>query len=249
MRLATTKIIERRDLTPELMIMKFEKPPDFTFIPGQYCTVGIDGIERPYSMVSAPHEPFIELFFELVPASLRTDKSLTPLFWKLGVGDSVTIRSKAKGLLTLDTKFRVHVMIATVAGIAPFVSIIRSSISDYYGTGFIKPLVFHGASGQDEFGYDGELGEHHRRGKIIYIPTVSRPDEPRNHNWRGLCGRVNSIIETYLRLYFIRPANTLCYLCGNQGMIDELGNTKPKPEKPIGKLIRLKFATREEVFF
>ena len=55
-RLAETTILERRELTPDHWLMWIEKPEGFTFKPGQYCTIGSEGIERAYSIASAPHE-------------------------------------------------------------------------------------------------------------------------------------------------------------------------------------------------
>ncbi|HXG41145.1 MAG TPA: FAD-binding oxidoreductase, partial [Dehalococcoidia bacterium] len=65
--LLTARIVGRRDLTDDLMLLWLEVPSSFTFRPGQYITIGRDGIERPYSIASAPHElPRVELFIELV---------------------------------------------------------------------------------------------------------------------------------------------------------------------------------------
>ena len=66
-KLAESKVLKREDITPDLLLMWIEKPDGFTFKAGQYCTIGRDGIERAYSIVSAPHEDSLELFVELVP--------------------------------------------------------------------------------------------------------------------------------------------------------------------------------------
>ena len=51
--------------------MRVSPGGDFTFKPGQYATLGVvtpqKHIERAYSIVSAPHEPTVEFFMELVP--------------------------------------------------------------------------------------------------------------------------------------------------------------------------------------
>ena len=87
------------------------------FKPGQYCTLGLKGIERAYSIVSAPHEPLLEIFVELVP-----EGELTPLMWKMKVGDEMSIRPRARGIFTLGQKYQHHYMLATVTGVAPYVS-------------------------------------------------------------------------------------------------------------------------------
>ena len=94
--MATAKIVERRDLTEDLWIVKLEPSIPFPFKPGQYCTIGAEGIERPYSIVSAPEEPLLELFVELVPPP---DGQLTPVLYKLDIGTELTLRPKPKGHL------------------------------------------------------------------------------------------------------------------------------------------------------
>src|SRR3990172_1216731 len=113
--LPRARVVERKDYTPSLMVIKLQPEAPFTFKAGQYCTIGVAGGERAYSIVSAPHEELLELFIELVPHG-----ELTPHVWGLQAGDSVTIRPRAKGVFTLDEKYPNHLMLATVTGIAPF---------------------------------------------------------------------------------------------------------------------------------
>src|SRR5207237_988898 len=108
---------------PDLAVVRLQPEIPYAFTPGQYCTIGLDGVERPYSIVSSPHEPFLELFLELVQHG-----ELTPKLWTLRVGDAVSLRPRPKGVFTLEEKFPVHLMVATVTGIAPFVSILRHAI-------------------------------------------------------------------------------------------------------------------------
>ena len=43
----TAKLVSRRDISEDLIVIRLE-PQDgpFTFKPSQYCTLGLDGIER-----------------------------------------------------------------------------------------------------------------------------------------------------------------------------------------------------------
>lgn len=257
------RVVGREDITDDLMKLWLEPPAEFKgFQPGQYCTIGVDGIERPYSIASAPHEGLIELFLELIPNMFRTPESLTPKLWELHEGDFVTMRPKAKGTFLLDQAVETHAMIATVTGVAPFVSMLRAMRNGYYTA--LEPFawfyLFQGASYWNEFGYDKELqvmmDDNRRKVNtmnnpfVIYIPTVSRPDESRNISWRKQTGRVNHIVEKYFYDFDIRPfLDTKIYLCGNQGMIDYLGNEIPSANKPLGKLIAEGYSVKQEVFF
>ena len=116
-KLPKAHIVYRRDVTEDLMVIKLKPEVDFTFKPGQYCTLGYGSVERAYSIVSAPHEDELEIFVELVPLP---DGVLTPVMWGLGVGDQMSIRPRAKGIFTMDERYNNHLMVATVTGIAPF---------------------------------------------------------------------------------------------------------------------------------
>ena len=213
---ARAEIVEKIYLTHDLMILKIKPEIPFTFKPGQYCTIGINGVERAYSIVSSPHEEYVELFIELVP-----NGELTPKLWHLQVKDVVGIRPRAKGVFTFDERYPNHFMVATVTGIAPFMSIIRNYL--HLGLNTHKFYVLHGASYQDELAYKEELEKLSREhDNIIYIPTVSRLEEVRNTGWKGEGGRVNTIAEKYLEKFLLDPETTLIYACGHPGMIEEV---------------------------
>ena len=219
-KLAETEVLRRQDLTPDLMLMWFERPEGFTFKPGQYCTIGKDGIERAYSIVSAPHEDVIELFFELVP-----EGELTPPLWRLKPGDSVTIRPRAKGIFTMDPSFPNHMLVATVTGVVPYISYIRDYIHSPPQAGPKHHFyLLEGASYHDEFAYDKELVQvaRQRPDLLTFVPTVSRPQEERNKDWCGETGRVNTIVERYADKFGLTPEDTLVYACGHPGMIEDV---------------------------
>ena len=47
-------ITYRRDVTDDLWVIRLRPEVPFTFKPGQYCTIGVEEVERAYSIVSAP---------------------------------------------------------------------------------------------------------------------------------------------------------------------------------------------------
>ncbi len=211
-------IVRRVDLTAEHFKIWLQMAEPFPFEPGQYCTVGAGGIERPYSIVSSPREPLLELFVELIPPP---EGHLTPVLHALKVGDSVTLRPRAKGVFLLQPKFRNHVMVATVTGIAPFVSMLRYWLEGPRDER--RMFVLEGASFKNEFGYDEELRALAARDpRIQFVPTCSRPADPRNAGWSGQVGRVHTIVEQYVRKWDLAPAETCIYACGHPQMIEDL---------------------------
>jgi NAD(P)H-flavin reductase len=111
-------------------------------------------------------------------------------------------------------------MVATVTGIAPFVSMLRHAI--HHGERRFRFVVLQGASYQDEFAYREELEDASARHPelLVYIPTVSRPGEERNRGWAGATGRVNTVVEEHVER--LPAESTAAYACGHPGMIEDV---------------------------
>ncbi|MFY9457791.1 MAG: FAD-binding oxidoreductase [Candidatus Spechtbacterales bacterium] len=227
----TAEVVGRKDLTDDLFILWLapRTAEKFSFKPGQYCTIGMGGIWRAYSIVSAPHEEHLEFFVELLP-----DGKLTPLLHKLKVGDSVDLLPRAKGIFIFEPQYKNHVMVATVTGIVPYVSILRDFVCRSLSSGLREEevgsnfYILHGASYMDEFGYYDELSHLEDTCPlsdmtVIYVPTISRPNEDRNSGWEHQeTGRVNIVVEDFLRGTYLRADKTLIYACGHPGMINDV---------------------------
>ena len=213
------KLTKKEQLTEDLWKMWLKPEEKFDFKPGQYCTIGSGGIERAYSIASSPDEDQIELFIELVPPP---DGNLTPLLNELNVGDTVTMRLRAKGIFVLKPEFKNHVMVGTVTGVAPYVSMMRKHLkeSESSNKNFI---ILEGASYLDEFGYDEELISLDKsNNNVTFEASVSRPDEERNDSWTGYKGRVNNILLDRLDEWGLNPSETIVYACGHPGMIEDV---------------------------
>ncbi len=216
--LPKAKIVRRVDVTHDLWLIWLQSESLFTFKPGQYCTIGLEGIERAYSIVSAPHEPLLELFIELVPPP---DGVLTPKLHQIGEGAELYIRPRAKGIFTFEPQYSNHLMVSTVTGIVPFVSIIRDYL--YQRQQGHRFFLLQGASYQEEFTYKEEMERLASKHDFIsYVPTVSRPTEERNRGWLGEMGRVNLVVEKYVQQFGLAPEDTLVYACGHPGMIEDV---------------------------
>jgi ferredoxin/flavodoxin---NADP+ reductase len=159
----TARILERRDFAEDLWVIRVDPGGPFKFNAGQYATLGVEHedkrIERAYSIVSSPYEDFLEFFIELVPQG-----ALTPHLYKLQVGDTMSCRKISKGRFTLEMKSgrTQHLLLATVTGIAPFVSYARTLYRDWKSGGNPMPgdhklYCVMGASRSWEFGYKDEL--------------------------------------------------------------------------------------------
>lgn len=209
------QVIERRDVTGDLVALKLARPRDFAFVPGQYAKLRLGGVSRSYSIVSAPHEPLLEFFIELMPGGRMSDhlRHLAP-------GQDIGLGARPKGRFRLDERFPNQLMVATVTGVNPFIGMLRRYLHE--GRRGQRFYLLHGASYQDEFGYRDELetiaGAH--PDLLAYVPTVSRPDEPRNAGWRGERGRVDALVDKYIDQFGLSPDSTVLYACGHPSMVD-----------------------------
>lgn len=212
-------IAARSDLTDALAF--FEVRPDqppAPFVPGQYFTLGLvvsdKLVQRPYSVASSARRSAegYELYIRLIPGG-----ALTPHLFARRAGDRVSIRGP-KGRFTLvPGDERVHLLVATGCGIAPFVSMLRTLRDD----GVTRPIVLvHGVSYVRELAYrpflDDLAADPARR--FAYVPTISRPNAPENAGWGGDVGRVEAILPEVCERFGIATRDSVAYVCGNPDM-------------------------------
>ena len=218
----SAELIERRNVSDTLAIFRFRTADQLFFTAGQYATIAIEAdgdlLERPYSITSSPYERFLEFFVELVPGGL-----LTPKLWDLRLASTILIRRRIVGQFTLDRTVNRHLMMATVTGVAPFVSIARTQcISRERGaTSNDELFVIHGASRSADFGpYLSELEKLSRDGWLKYIPTISRPWE--ESNWLGETGRVEDVVRKHADQTGFNHTNSVAYACGHPQMVENV---------------------------
>jgi ferredoxin--NADP+ reductase len=219
---ASVTIVERRDHTPELWSIRVRHDEPFPFTPGQYATLGVPQgarpVERAYSIVSDPEEDSIEFFFELVP-----DGALTPLLYEKGVGDEILMRRRAKGLFVLDQREERthHLLISTVTGVAPYVSMARTTKRQLAADRAMRPpriLLVQAGSRSEELSYLDELRALDAElDWLTYVPSVSRPWE--DPEWTGELGRAEDVARKHCDVLGATPGNAVAYLCGHPEMI------------------------------
>lgn len=220
---ASVTIVERRDHTSDLWSIRVRYDEgEFPFTPGQYATLGVPQgarlVERAYSIVSDPAEPTVEFFFELVP-----EGALTPLLYAKGVGDEILMRKRAKGLFILDRRDERthHVLVSTVTGAAPYVSMVRTTRRLLAADPAMRApriLLIQAGSRSVELSYLDELRAHEAACEwLTYVPSVSRPWE--DPDWRGELGRAEDVVRKHADAHGVGPHHAVAYLCGHPEMI------------------------------
>ncbi|HEX6139175.1 MAG TPA: FAD-binding oxidoreductase [Candidatus Limnocylindria bacterium] len=215
------RLVQRVDQTDDLSYfwVRFDEEP-VHFEPGQYLTIGVYAddklVQRPYSVASSPRvagTDGYEFYVRLVPI-----QRFTTLLWRLPIGHRMRmIGPKGKFLLEPDDE-RTHLYVSTGTGIAPFISMLRDTATAGAPR---RTVVLHGCSYVEELGYRDELEAHERDGTypLRYVPTISRPDDPRNAGWDGRRGRVEHVVASVCHDLGLRPEETVVYICGNPEMI------------------------------
>ncbi|MEM9997310.1 MAG: FAD-binding oxidoreductase [Bacteroidota bacterium] len=223
-------VATRHDVTDDLAVFTLDWGAEGVapYAPGQYVTLALerDGrtVKRAYSIVSAPHEPLMELHIEHVE-----DGRMTPGLFDLQPGDAVWARRKIVGHFMQEATKRAHVMMATVTGAAPFISMIRAQQHALMTGALDEPatsrfLLLHGASDPAELEpYTTELADLANAAPwLTYVPCISRPW---NHPaWSGERGRVGDVLRKHLDAWTsthgLDVADVVGYACGNPQMIE-----------------------------
>lgn len=234
-------VIGKIHLTPDLMILRVRTDEQRDeFIAGQYTTIGVLAgeqrspnsvmplekikedilIKRPYSIASAKHEI---KEFEFYISQVKSGQ-LTPRLFNLTPGSRMWVDEHILGVFNLNQvpEGCNIVMVATGTGLAPFMSFLRSHLSEHLNT---KLAVLHGAAYPWDLGYYSELTLLKNTFKnFFYYPTLLKADE----SWGGLTGYIekhleNKVLENEAGIE-VNPDKTHFFLCGNPKMVDSVTN-------------------------
>lgn len=243
--------------SPDLVIFQIRRPdgqPFFEFDAGQYAQLASwqqgeeDTRPRQYSIASSPLErDHLEFYVILVRDELPDGGerlgTFTGVLWQLKEGAEVLYMGPA-GRFTLDrTEQEDVVLVSTGTGLAPYISMAKELWSDYQKTGEVarRLTVVHGVSYARDLGYRELLEEMSRDPDfgLLYVPTVSRPEQDDEWTPELGRGRANDLVRLLLgheKSGRVEPAlpegidprelerrigtdRTAFYLCGNPGMI------------------------------
>ncbi|KAI2673833.1 ferredoxin--NADP reductase [Pseudomonas sp. TNT3] len=219
-------LLDVHSLTPSLFTLRTTRDPGFRFRAGQFARLGVtkaDGstVWRAYSMVSSPHDEFLEFFSIVVPGGEFTSE-----LSRLEVGDTLLVDRQAFGYLTLDrfVDGRDLWLLATGTGLAPFLSILQ----DFeVWEKFERIILVYSVREARELAYRDLIEGLVRRDylvefahKLQFVPTVTRESYP-----GALNGRITTLIENgeleRAAGVALTPEHSRVMLCGNPQMIDD----------------------------
>jgi ferredoxin-NADP reductase len=189
-------VLEIKNITPETFVLRLDRQ-DFKFDPGQYVVIRIPGMQkgREYSIFSSTTDNYLDFLIREIPAG-----EFSRYLCHLKPGSELDIEGP-KGYFILNEKTKQGhptLLIATGTGISPFLSYVKS----YPGLNY---RVLHGVHFANE-AYGREAFDPSR-----YCLCTSR------HDQGDYFGRVTY----YLKEHPV-DKDTICYLCGNSDMIEEV---------------------------
>src|SRR5690606_38102821 len=220
------RLLEVQTLTPTLFTLRTTRDPGFRFTAGQFARLGVRKpsgsiVWRAYSMVSAPHDEFLDFFSIVVP-----DGEFTSERSRLAVGGELLIDEQAFGFLTLDRfpEGRDLWLLATGTGLAPFLSF-RQGFEAWER--FERIILVYSVREARELAYQSLIAELPQREyleglghKLTYLPVVTREQVP-----GALNGRITRLIENgeleRAAGLILTPEHSRIMLCGNPQMIED----------------------------
>ena len=214
---------------PALVSFRVRRDPGYVFVPGQFARIGLvkengESIWRAYSIVSAPHESFLEFFLLVVPSGAFSCR-----VGRFNIGDSMLVEQMPQGFLTVD-RFKQPEraqdlwLIATGTGLAPYISMLRD---DAVWTRFENIVLVLSVRERHDLGYTEELEQlaasHARAGlaKFHFVKTLTR-----DHLHGALHGRINTLVESgeleAAATVILSDARSRFMLCGNPEMVETM---------------------------
>lgn len=221
------RILAVRRWTEKLFSFRTTRYAGFRFQPGQFARLGIASgrggiIWRPYSMVSAAYDEYLEFFSIIVP-----DGAFTTRLAKLGVGDVLRVEKQPYGFLTVDrfVDGRDLWMLASGTGVAPFLSILRDQ---QVWERFDNLVLAYSVREARDLAYreeiaalpDDELFAPHGA-KLRFVPIVTREKVPGMLDRRLTQLFVDRGLEERLALPLDADRSRIL-ICGNPQMLDDL---------------------------
>ncbi|MFG0328465.1 MAG: FAD-binding oxidoreductase [Phycisphaerales bacterium] len=221
------RVSSRRDLTDRYAIFGVRPASGriAPFEPGQFLTVGVparngETIERPISIASSPaNASEYELLMRRV-----VDGSFSRAAWALKPGDRVQLGGRPQGSFTLvETPHDRHlIMVASGAGLAPYMSMLRAYRGQQRWSRFI---LIHAVERTNELAYRKELETiAHDDETVDYLPLHGMNAE--GSDW----SEINEVLRALLddagdtdgRTLGspLDPDRVVSFLCGSPDMID-----------------------------
>lgn len=212
------KLTRREEVAAGTMSFHFEKPPGFTFKPGQYMRVthpdppetDPEGNRRTFTIASAPHEPTLMLTTRLRDTAFKRVLKGMPL------GGEVLIEGPFGNLVLHQDEARPAVFLAGGIGVTPFRSIVLDAAAQKRPH---RIFLFYSNRRPEEAAFLAELRSIEQQNpNYTLVPTMTDMEKSQRP-WQGETARVNAEM---LRRYLPDVSSPLYYIAGPPAMVTGL---------------------------
>lgn len=191
------RLVAADSVSKDLHLLRFERPSDFNFEPGQYIRFHHEAVVRDYTLINPPAADLLEICVRH-----RPEGRFTPTLIGAPLGRSFTVEGPL-GYFRFQSAPEMAVFVATGTGIAPFLAFARAGVRGF--------CLLHGAASEDALPFEAELraaaGRYHsclgQAGTVLDGAAPSRQER----------GRVTDLLR------LLAPGAYHFYLCGNRVMI------------------------------
>lgn len=226
------RVSEVRTWGEALRSVRFERPPGLSWKAGQCARVGLrepDGSaqSRPYSIVSAPSDDFVEIFF-----SSKAPGPLSPRLAALGAGASLLCSEESFGNLTADAAALGHepapgarcgrklLLLAGGTGCGAFLAGLRSG--EFASRFESVALVRCSSRAEEAQAYDGEIERWARSEKgFARYETLTREKRP-GFEFGSIGEALGSGALGRALGWRFDPKDTSAMVCGGKGFVEDL---------------------------
>ncbi len=215
--------------TPSIHVLRLAIPDaGFRFLPGQWVDLGveIDGTPHTsgYSITTSPiHQGEIEL-------AIKVSARHPVARWvheRAASGDRVRVSQGQGPFVYLPEMSDNVVLIGGGVGVTPLLSIFRHIRDAALPT---RAHLLYSVSDSREILFRDELDEAVRTHDNLHVSiTVTQPDPA----WHGLTGRIDPVKLHALDV----PDDTLYYLCGPKGMVEDMSTLLHDLGVPLNRII------------
>lgn len=222
----TERVLSVRYWTPTLLSFCTTRPRSFRFTPGHYTRLGLstsagNEVWRPYSVVSAAYDEYLEFLAVLVP-----DGAFSGALSKLKIGDEIKVEKASFGFLTVDqlAPGRDLWLLASGTGLGPMLSILKEPT---LWKNFEYLIVAHSVRKSAELAYREEIGALRQDplfaeggAQLVYIPVVTRESgaTPLSSRLPELIS--NGMLEKAAG-QTLNVANSRLMICGNPALLSD----------------------------
>lgn len=229
MQVFNAQVVAVTPATPSihLLTLKIDHPA-FRFLPGQWVELTLDLEGQPhtagYSITNSPlHRGQIELAIKLSarhPVARWIHTAARP-------GDTLQVTQGQGPFVYVPEMSDNLVLIGGGVGVTPLVSIFRHVRDAGLST---RTHLLYSVSDSREILFREELEAAAQAHDNLRISiTVTHPDA----NWHGLSGRIDPVKLHALDM----PDDTLFYLCGPKGMVEDLSTMLHELGVPMSRII------------